>query len=88
MKPETQPDNPPAFPMPAAFSPECGTLPGQVGMTLRDWFAGQALAGDFAAQSAATGEWANTVGDEYIQARAAMFYRFADAMLRAREGKQ
>jgi len=44
------------------------------GMTLRDWFAGQALVGIIAG-----GKWVERVSAEA--------YAYADAMLRAREGK-
>jgi len=86
----TKPDNPPAFPMSAAFSPECGTLPGQVGMTLRDYFAGQVLAGYTAVPDTRTtnttdpkkiAEWRKRMDDLDAQ----YCYRIADAMLRARE---
>jgi hypothetical protein len=49
------------------------------GMSLRDWFAGQALAG-LIAQSAGTA----TGSDKALGARWA--YQMADAMLKAREG--
>jgi hypothetical protein len=45
------------------------------GMTLRDWFAGQALAGMLANPDSWTGD------------RGVTAYRYADAMLRAREVK-
>jgi hypothetical protein len=51
------------------------------GMTLRDWFAGQALAGmliNYTTQKFGVGE----------QTCAKGAYEFADAMLAAREGKQ
>ena len=63
-----------AFPRPVSFSEEGGTHRGTLGMTLRDYFAGQALAGidnDFSAQGRAI--WA---------------YECADAMLAARERKE
>jgi hypothetical protein len=47
------------------------------GMTLRDWFAGQALAGLIADQSR----------DGSADDRARYAYAYADAMLRAREVK-
>ncbi len=49
--------------------------PGQPGMDLRDWFAGQALIG-------ALSRW-HTVDKDIAAARA---YELADAMLKAREG--
>lgn len=63
-------DGGPAFP----------TVAGQTvyshGMTLRDWFAGQAMAGELAS-------WRqNTAGHEFNIARRA--YAMADAMLEAR----
>jgi hypothetical protein len=61
-----------AFP----FSEDYGYF--QSGMTLRDYFAGQALAG-FAAHG---GVW---VADREVIARQA--YKFADAMLKIREVK-
>lgn len=54
------------------------------GMTLRDWLAGQALAGDLASQSPDTGELANEVTNDVLFARSRMLYRFADAMIAAR----
>ena len=48
----------------------------QEGMSLRDWFAGQALAGLMAHPTA----------EFTAKGGAAIAYEFADAMLRAREG--
>ena len=69
----------PAFPRPAAFSnAERTACTEQDGMTLRDWFAGQALA---------------SMGIEYTSdtfchsSVAECAYAYADAMLRAREVK-
>ncbi|OCJ12504.1 hypothetical protein A6U86_05635 [Rhizobium sp. AC27/96] len=56
------------------------------GMTLRDWFAGQALAGEFAAQNDITGEITNNTSDEWMLDRAKALYRMADAMIAARKG--
>jgi hypothetical protein len=38
-------DGGPAFPLPPANMPGCVPFDGHTGMSLRDWFAGQALAG-------------------------------------------
>jgi len=52
---------------------------GESGMTLRDYFAGQALAGFIAA---------STGRDVHGQPAARMCYQMADAMLAARERKE
>ena len=52
----------------------------QHGMTLRDWFAGQALVSLYASKEVQENEW----GDELI---ADLCYDMADAMLKAREVK-
>jgi hypothetical protein len=59
------------------------TVPAQ-GMTLRDWVAGQAI-GHIASYSM-TDEWARS-GPEWRGAAASEAYRFADAMIKAREVK-
>lgn len=43
----------------------------QMGMSLRDWFAGQAIAGAFATQSrdADVAEWAYNIADAMLAAR-------------------
>lgn len=68
----------PAFPT--------GTTPGhysQEGMSLRDWFAGQALAGFIA------GYYANTEAAGYgLSDMADIAYAQADAMLAARDAKE
>ena len=56
------------------------------GMSLRDYFAGQAMAGEFAAQNEITGEITNNTSDEWMLDRAKTFYRMADAMIAARKG--
>ena len=68
-----------AFPRPVSFSEEGGTHRGCLGMTLRDYFAGQALAGFIAA---------STGRDVHGQPAARMCYQMADAMLAARERKE
>jgi hypothetical protein len=72
-QPQAPNDGGPAFPLPAVFSPECGTLPGQGGMSLRDWFAGMALA-----------NLTQAPGIQRMQAAAEFAYKQADAMLEAR----
>lgn len=69
-------DNPPAFPR---EDYQADDAPGQRGMSLRDWFAGQALAGFLA-----TAGDAQIVDASYRTVAKAM-YRFADAMLAARK---
>jgi hypothetical protein len=71
-------DGGPAFPRPASqFKLNQSTHQAfpYNGMTLRDWFAGQALAGMLANPDSWTG------------AGGVMAYRYADAMLKAREVK-
>ena len=68
------PNGGPAFPT-VFIEVEWGSSYG--GMTLRDYFAGQALAG-MLANSSARGAWATYAEHSYAQ---------ADAMISAREGK-
>ena len=72
-------DGRPAFPS----HPEHG--PSTYGMSLRDYFAGQALAGDFSAQNESAGCIPTNFDDKLISDRVILFYRFADAMLAERE---
>ena len=68
-----------AFPRAGAFSPDHGYADqGACGMSLRDWFAGQALAGLLAGQYRESGHH-NLLG---VPREA---YSIADAMLAARE---
>jgi hypothetical protein len=53
------------------------------GMSMRDYFAGQALAGDMA--NSDEGVFRNDVDGKYLLDRAVFFYRMADAMLEARK---
>lgn len=69
------PENPPAFPNTGAYGHTGDYLP-EGGMTLRDYFAGQALAG-----------WcANSSVSLLEEEMATSAYVFADAMLAARNG--
>lgn len=73
-------ENPPAFPLTVGVG--ANQWEHRHGMTLRDWFAGQAIAG--------IGTWmpADTptllAGDRGLMNRAVWAYRQADAMLEAR----
>lgn len=69
-------DGGPAFPRTGnAYAPDC------TGMTLRDWFAGQAMAGMYAA---AASDGGIATDDHSLSCDAATFYRMADAMLAER----
>lgn len=55
------------------------------GMTLRDYFAAKAMQGDWAAQTEDTGYYSPQSADVILDNAAELYYRMADAMLRARE---
>lgn len=55
----------------------------QEGMTLRDYFAAKAMQGDWANQSSEVGYFADC-NDEQLFNCAKIYYRMADAMLKAR----
>lgn len=57
---------------------------GGAGMTLRDYFAAKAMQGDWAAQDDLTGVFLNGDSEDDLYLRAKLYYRMADAMLRAR----
>lgn len=81
-------DGGPAYPQPATNEGHAVNTPYGIaggGMTLRDYFAGQALAGDFSAQNESAGCISNNFDDKLIANRVSLFYRFADAMLAERE---
>lgn len=71
-------DGGPAFPTSSAL----GTV---TGMSLRDWFAGQALAGMLAATARSM---APEEAERVMEAKAKYSYRYADAMLAARQPEQ
>ena len=74
----------PAFPgpwMPRGAEGDCAT-----GMTLRDWFAGQALVGYWADQSEADDDFLPEGMERTCENAAEFAYRQADAMLAARKG--
>lgn len=76
-----KPDGGQAYPQPLTVGPSGGVYPAYPGMTLRDYFAGQALM-----------EWTGTIElrqpDDVVRAQmkvvAAICYGFADAMIEAR----
>jgi len=61
-------DGGPAYPL-QSIGPDFA--PGYSGMSLRDWFAGQALAGDWAAQGGDMGAYRDAEPQENLVARAA-----------------
>ena len=71
-------DGGPAYPVPGMQSSTYYN-----GMSLRDYFAGQALAGDMA--NPGEGVFGDNVKDKYLIQRAVFLYRMADAMIEARK---
>ncbi|WP_338420787.1 hypothetical protein [Morganella morganii] len=55
-----------------------------MGMSLRDYFAAKAMQGDWAAQTEDTGYYSPQSADVILDNAAELYYRMADAMLRAR----
>lgn len=74
----TNDDGGPAFPCDSTNK----QFPTQCGMSLRDWFAGQAMMGIQASCEAK--DWP---GDAWLRDAARFAYMTADAMLKARSGK-
>ena len=68
-------DGGPAYPIPS--DPRPGAYEAHPGMSLRDWFAGQALAGMIARYFTGEQRHAYAANDAY---------KFADAMIAARKG--
>jgi len=76
----TKNDGGPAFPF-----DETQVMPQNTGLSIRDWFAGQALGGDLAGQSPeAKALW----GEIQFAQSASAYYRMADAMLKEREDEE
>lgn len=71
-----------AFPLPGLALPDGRGYPVQRGMSLRDWFAGQALAGCCADPNIRNG--VNATPEEFWRIVADDYYMAADAMLAAR----
>ncbi|MEM8325284.1 hypothetical protein Q4S25_18650 [Morganella morganii] len=53
--------------------------------SLRDMFAAKAMQGDWASQTEDTGYYSTKSSDVILDNAAELYYRMADAMLRARE---
>ncbi|GLQ36712.1 hypothetical protein GCM10007908_03320 [Rhizobium albus] len=53
------------------------------GMSLRAYYAGQAMMGDWASQNDYTGAYPNELPIEHLQDRAHLYLRMADAMIAA-----
>lgn len=73
-------DGGPAFPPSVSSSASGYQSTGPNGMSLRDWFAGQALAGLMSAHTS-DGQWAAPGGEDYAAKSA---YAAADAMIAER----
>ena len=71
-------DGGPALPTADAYHPSGQIAYGRKGMTLRDWFAGQALAGLLSGPA--------EEGAMAPDRKAVLAYQFADAMIAARGG--
>ncbi|WP_318559570.1 hypothetical protein [Providencia stuartii] len=56
----------------------------QEGMSLRDKFAMAAMQGDWSAQDGEVGYYVDNIPDDGLIKRAELYYRMADAMLKAR----
>ena len=77
----SKPDGGPAFACPAI--PDSGhfVAPTEPGMSKRFYAACAAMQGDWASQSAETGEFTASITDEQLRANAARYFRMADAMI-------
>lgn len=81
----TKHDGGAAFPIPHSNEP--GAYEAETGMSLRDWFAGQALAGIFAGGFADTVPHDDVSNGTASSPVACFAYLYADAMLAARSAK-
>ena len=79
-----------AFPRPASKGTDYITgetdvvVDPQQGMSLRDFFAAKAMEGDWASQNEKNWVYRIDVSENHLDDIAALYYRMADAMLRAR----
>lgn len=76
-------DGGPAFPVPDVHHPSGRIQFGSSGMSLRDWFAGQALTGMIPIEYAPNGQ-INSQAKKHALVVASHAYNIADAMLAAR----
>lgn len=86
-------ENPPAFPSGTLLDRNGEIVFGEYGMSLRDWLAGQAIAGGLARQSLPEGDLTKLFGEYRVNIKreeiiAVDAYRIADAMLAERAGKR
>lgn len=82
-------DGGPAFPLPKDIQAGMregtfGVLYDHIGLSLRDWFAGQALEADLAPYLPQTDDERRQ--NKHLPVREWAKYRYADAMIAAREG--
>ena len=82
-KMSNKPDGGPAFPHHETTS-RGEPYHDHLGMSLRDWFAGQVLAGDMACQNEQTGYLNAKATDDELRNLAKLYYRIADAMIAER----
>ncbi len=75
----------PAFPRAKNVAPGMKTIDeGATGISIRDYFAAMAMAGDWASQFEQD-YFSNGVSDAILEGRAKEYYRMADAMIKTRE---
>lgn len=71
--------------LPVKFDMGDGSRIESMGMSLRDYFAAKAMQGDWSCQNGDSGYFIDCVNDDAINKAGELYYRMADAMLRARE---
>lgn len=79
-------DGGPAFARSGNVAAHAKHVCSQSGMSLRDWFSGMALQGYLAGREKPTRKM--LPGDKHHHSVATACYRYADAMLEARNGKE
>lgn len=72
----------PAFPIPHHYTPEGEPISeGHPGMEMRDYFAASIAGGDWSPGS--DHGWSSDISDDRLLDRARLYYRMADAMVKA-----